>query len=354
MTGLGRFAWVGVLLMAGSGVAQTVTGSGTTSTIPVFTGASTLGNSVITQSNGNIGIGTTSPVFPLDVAGGGRFNWRTTINAPGFSDVSNPALLVNDTESSATWMVPYASISANAGSGVNIIPSVCGASAGSTSNCGYFGLYYAGAGSANNYLTMGITGFDHLLNVFQNGNVGIGTTTPGAKLELNGNMLLTAGSGASVTFPDGTVQSTAWNGVTVGGDYAESVDIGGNRQGYEPGDVIAIDRSSPGRFAKSEGAYSRLVAGVYSTKPGLVGRRTTAVRVDKEAEVPMAMMGIVPTKVSAENGPIETGDLLVTAKTPGYAMKGTDRDRLTGAVIGKALAPLAQGVATIEVLISLQ
>jgi hypothetical protein len=68
----------------------------------------------------------------------------------------------------------------------------------------------------------------------------------------------------------------------------------------------------------------------------------------------MAMMGIVPTKVSAENGPIETGDLLVTSSTVGYAMKGTDRDRLTGSVVGKALASLDSGKGVIEVLVTLQ
>jgi len=186
------------------------------------------------------------------------------------------------------------------------------------------------------------------------GDVGIGTTAPGAKLEVAGNVKLTAGSGASMTFQDGTVQSTAWNGTLTGGDYAESIDVLGDRAAYEPGDVIVIDDNETGKFNKSDKPYSKLVAGVYSTKPGLVGRRTTADRPDKEAEVPMAMMGIVPTKVTTENGPIERGDLLVSSSKPGYAMKGTDRDRLTGAVIGKALASMKSGTGVIEVLISLQ
>jgi hypothetical protein len=136
--------------------------------------------------------------------------------------------------------------------------------------------------------------------------------------------------------------------------------VRGGREKYEPGDVILIDASAPGQFVKSDKAYSHLVAGVYSTKPGLVGRRTTADKgdkadkADKDAEIPMAMVGIVPTKVSAENGPIEPGDLLVSASTPGYAMKGTDPSRLTGSVVGKALAPLLAGTAKIEVLITLQ
>lgn len=66
------------------------------------------------------------------------------------------------------------------------------------------------------------------------------------------------------------------------------------------------------------------------------------------------MVGIVPTKVTAENGSIHTGDLLVTSSTPGHAMKGTDRNRLTGAVVGKALGDLESGTGVIEVLVTLQ
>jgi hypothetical protein len=35
-------------------------------------------------------------------------------------------------------------------------------------------------------------------------------------------------------------------------------------------------------------------------------------------------------------------------------MKGTDRSLLTGAIVGKALAPLESGTGVIEVLVSLQ
>ncbi len=68
----------------------------------------------------------------------------------------------------------------------------------------------------------------------------------------------------------------------------------------------------------------------------------------------MAMMGIVPTKVTAENGAIHPGDLLVTSSTPGYAMKGTDRNRMLGAVIGKALGSLDSGKGAIEVVVTFQ
>jgi hypothetical protein len=68
----------------------------------------------------------------------------------------------------------------------------------------------------------------------------------------------------------------------------------------------------------------------------------------------MAMVGRVPTKVSAENGSIKVGDLLVSSSTMGYAMKGTDRTQMLGAVIGKALGSLDSGTGVIEVLVTLQ
>ena len=71
-------------------------------------------------------------------------------------------------------------------------------------------------------------------------------------------------------------------------------------------------------------------------------------------EVPLAVVGIVPCKVIAENGPITPGDLLVTSSTPGNAMKGTDRGRMLGAVVGKALEPLREGTGVIQVLVTLQ
>jgi thiamine monophosphate kinase len=97
-----------------------------------------------------------------------------------------------------------------------------------------------------------------------------------------------------------------------------------------------------------------MVAGIYSTQPGFVGRLHPADAETGKTEVPMAMVGRVPTKVSAENGPIKVGDLLVTSSTLGYAMKATDRSQMLGAVVGKALAPLDSGTGVILVLVTLQ
>ena len=47
----------------------TVTGTGTANYIPEWAGSSTLGNSILYQTGGKIGIGTTSPTVALDVSG---------------------------------------------------------------------------------------------------------------------------------------------------------------------------------------------------------------------------------------------------------------------------------------------
>ena len=89
-----------------------------------------------------------------------------------------------------------------------------------------------------------------------------------------------------------------------------------------------------------------------STQPGMLASTHPMEPEKFAAEVPLAMFGIVPCKVSAENGAISRGDLLVSAATPGYAMKGTDKNKMLGAIIGKALDPLPQGTGVIRVLLS--
>jgi hypothetical protein len=137
-----------------------------------------------------------------------------------------------------------------------------------------------------------------------------------------------------------------------GADYAESVSVRGMRDEYQAGDVLVIDPDSDRRFVASTEPYSTGVAGVFSTKPGIVG--STHPLQDDATEIPLAMVGIVPCRVSSENGPIRRGDLLVTSSTHGHAMRGTDRSRMAGAVIGKALQNLDSDTGVIEVLLSLQ
>jgi len=259
---------------------------------------------------------------------------------------------INGTGVVTTGYALFGSAATNSASAIFNPNSVTG---GGTDITNYIGLYIGNASartdpapSTGSYGIYAAGG-----NNYFGGNIGIGTTAPSQRLEVSGSIKLSAGSAGTIVFSDGTTQSTAWTGAVCGGDYAESVQVAGGRSQYDPGDVLVIDPAVPGGFKKSSEVYSAMVAGIYSTKPGLIGRRYTSP--DKAGvEVPMALVGIVPTKVSAENGPIKAGDLLVTSSTSGYAMKGTDRNQMLGAIVGKALGSLDSGTGVIEVLVSLQ
>jgi hypothetical protein len=139
-----------------------------------------------------------------------------------------------------------------------------------------------------------------------------------------------------------------------GADFAVAVQVKGAADHYAPGDLLVMDPSGERRLSKSQTPYSTLVAGIYSTQPGAVASQHRAGEALPSNEVPLAVVGIVPCKGSAENGPIEVGDLLVASATPGYAMKGTDRSKMLGAVVGKALEPLGEGTGALQVLVTLQ
>lgn len=141
---------------------------------------------------------------------------------------------------------------------------------------------------------------------------------------------------------------------TGGADFAESVSVAGEKINYEPGDVLAIDTNSDRQLTLAKTTYSTLVAGIYSTKPGVTATPHTSEDPRLAFEVPVAIVGIVPCKVTNENGPIARGDLLVTSSTPGYAMRGSDKTMLPGAVIGKALQPYSGAKGKIEVLVTLR
>jgi trimeric autotransporter adhesin len=166
-----------------------------------------------------------------------------------------------------------------------------------------------------------------------------------------------AGSSPVKVFRVDSTGKGFFNGSTqVGGaDFAESVAVKNAKSDYVPGDLIAIDPTGTRRFTKSSAAYSTLVAGIYSTKPGVLAspHAIDDVRIEGE-EIPLAVVGIVPCKVTNENGTIKAGDLLVSSSREGYAMKGTDRSRMNGAVIGKALQDMKSASGVIEVLVSLQ
>jgi hypothetical protein len=326
---------VGTVLTPGTQTLSVTCTPTDTANINTVTATVSLTVSAITQStSGNIGVGTTSPIATLQVGNG-----STTTPQALYIDSNLNGNTVS-APSPGVW-IEWNGISGAGDPAAGMTDFINNEGSGSG---GWQFINTNASGTPINPPAMVIQG--------TSGNVGIGTTAPGAKLEVSGSVKLTTGSGGSITFQDGSTQSTAYTGVTCGGDYAESVDVSGDRKTFTPGDVLVIDPSAPGKFLKSNEAYSTLVTGIYSTKPGTVGRRLTTPK--SPDEVPMALVGIVPVKVSAENGPIKPGDLLVASSTTGYAMKGTDRGRMLGAVIGKALGALDSGKGVIEAVVTLQ
>jgi hypothetical protein len=116
----------------------------------------------------------------------------------------------------------------------------------------------------------------------------------------------------------------------------------------EPGDVLVI--GPDGDLTQSSEPYQLTVVGVHSYDPSYLGN---AQFVDEEGYVPLAMLGVVPVKVSAENGAIQPGDLLVASSTPGHAMKASENPP-QGSVIGKALESLTEGTGFIRMIVTLQ
>ena len=133
--------------------------------------------------------------------------------------------------------------------------------------------------------------------------------------------------------------------VPSGADFAEMLAA---EAAVDAGDLLPI--GPDGTLVKAAGAYTTTVAGVYSTTPGFIGGGGGAEGEGLEGKVPLAVVGVVPVKASDQNGAIVPGDLLVASDTPGHVMKGTERDLMLGAVVGKALSGLASGTGTITVL----
>jgi hypothetical protein len=284
-------------------------------------------------SAGNVGIGVKTPSAMLDVAGavnahGATFSGNSiagtqvinviqTGNGTGLNVVKNGTL---GTGAAIFGPSGGTAIVAQGGTGVN---------ASSNSATGAAVLAYVASAA-------GIAGS------FQN--------------KAGGNILAGYAGGSTPVFRlDGTGKGYFDGGTQTGGaDFAESVAVLGKHSQYEPGDLMVIDSTGHRRLARSSKPYSTKVAGIYSTKPGVLATPHIMDDSQLKEEVPLAIVGIVPCKVTSQNGPIEVGDLLVSSSLPGYAMKGRNRSRMLGAVVGKALEPLDKGKGVIQVLVTLQ
>ncbi len=134
-----------------------------------------------------------------------------------------------------------------------------------------------------------------------------------------------------------------------GADVAEFIS---GSSSLNPGDVVEIDADHPGKFRLSSRPNSSAVAGVISTDPG-VSMNAPGAESQTMTGPQLALVGRVPVKVTIEGGPISAGDLLVSASTPGHAMRAPDAP-LPGTIIGKALDSLTASEGVIEMLVMLR
>jgi len=117
--------------------------SGTAGYLPKFTSQQTLGNSIVYDNGTNVGIGTASPTSKLDVSTGTGANFRAAFAATNQVEIGN-----------------YSAAS------------------------GYREIAVAGSQVYFQTNTAGSAGVSTRMLIDPSGNVGIGTTSPGAKLEI--------------------------------------------------------------------------------------------------------------------------------------------------------------------------
>jgi hypothetical protein len=298
-----------------------VHGRGTPNHMAKFKGRNSIQNTAILESNGCM---SESPTFDGAVAGflclHDFSGSGATINA--LSNIPDRATFVGENDSPTGDPVGVLGATASADRGIGVRGSAANLNG---TGIGVLGEEYSPGGSAGVFNAIG-----------------------------GGNILFGIGFNAFTAFrvdANGNVFASTYN--TGGADFAESMAVTGDRSQYAAGDLLVIDSTASRHLALAHQPYSTLVAGIYSTKPGMLGSTRKVDEAAPTNEVPLAVVGIVPCKVTAENGPIQVGDLLVTSSTPGHAMKGTDRSKLVGAVVGKALEPLQRGKGVIQVLVTL-
>jgi hypothetical protein len=242
-----------------SSTAAGVSGSGTTNTVPLWTGGTMLGNSLITQSSGRIGIGTTSPTTALLNVNGG--------NGPAIFGVSNQGIgVIGRSTGGGSAVVGDSSIGSGvdgrtvSGIGVQGTAIQGGGIALSTQGSSWFkgdttplspsvtgtgtGIVIGSAGTIGYISAFDYSAFQARTLLLNNsgGNVGINTNTPDQALTVNGNASK-PGGGMWLTFSDERLKNIKGR---FSGGLKAVMKLQPLRYEYKPDNVVGI---------KSEGEH---------------------------------------------------------------------------------------------------
>lgn len=298
---------------------------------PIFTVAKSNGTELFrVGATGNVGIGTTAPGQLLTVFGSKTASYSTS-GAP----LANASIFnVNNTGSNNEYSTLQFQVSTDNTVNTNAVGYLSLIKPVNSSNAGDFGFTLRKADNS----------YGEVLRLQSSGNVGIGTSTPTAKLDVNGNANVTGNFNANGTITGGTIEAKYQ-------DVAEWVPA---THALPAGTVVTINPTQSNQVTASSTAYDTRVAGVISERPGL------ALGSAGKDKVLVATTGRVRVKVDASHAPIQIGDLLVTSDREGVAMKSEAliiqgrSFHSPGTIIGKALEPLEKGTGEILVLLSLQ
>ncbi len=248
-------------------------------------------------AEGNVGIGTPSPETSLHVIG----------NQP-----NGPIAIFKQSDGSNLGRLVIDSPADNASR-----PSLLTLRRGGVDRWSVGGIYGSdsfGIGTASPVA-------DQKFVVQTNGNIGIGTPTPMAKLDVAG-----------------TIKCQVLD--LSGADLAEKFDIAGE---VVPGTVVCADPEREGRLCVAAREYDESVIGVVGGAGGISAGLLLHQPGVADGAHAVAMVGRAYVLADASFGEIKPGTALTTSSTPGHAMRATDKSRATGAILGTALGTLKEG-----------
>lgn len=299
---------------------------------------------------------SSEPVLVLENKGDGNALYCLTENGRGFTSISKNHDAISGSTSAATRSGVYGQTDNSEAYGVfgrNKITTSYGYLGGmhgvfGWSKAAFHAGHFEATGGLNYAVYAKSTGDIAFAGCFiAEGNYSYGLYAEGPSSDKNGAAALFKGN---VEIKSRTSDETVLE-LGEGLDYAEVFDVNGADK-TEPGMVLIIDEEHPGKLRISDQAYDSKVAGIVPGAHGL----GSGVRLGKgQHGKDVALAGRVYCNVDATYGAVTPGDLLTTSSTPGFAMVVKEYDKARGAILGKAMQPLAAGhKGQILVLVTLQ